>query len=147
MVNVLTSLDLEQLIKQNKIDNFNGVFSKDLFPTNFKKGWYIINLQDHDEGSGTHFTCLKITDEKVNIYFDSYNAPAPNMISEKIKPYFYSDKQIQDKISSACGWFCIACIKYVEEHNHVGDVLAFKDFINGFSKNTNYNDSILKRYL
>ena len=146
-MNVLSSLDLEQLIKQNKIDNFNGVFSKDLFPRHLAKGWYIINLQDHDEGSGTHWTCLKITNEKVNIYFDSYNAPAPNMISEKIKPYFYSDKQIQDKISSACGWFCIACIKYIEEHNHVGDVLAFRDFINGFSTNTDYNDGILQRYL
>ena len=80
-------------------------------------------------------------------YFDSYNAPAPKVISERIKPYFYCDKQLQDKISSACGWFCIACINYIEKHNHISDYLAFRDFLNGFSDNTNFNDGILKRYL
>lgn len=146
-MNVLSSLDLEQLIRQYKIDNFNGVFSKDLLPSHLSSGWYIINLQDHDDGNGSHWTCFKVTNDKVNIYFDSYNAPAPKVISERIKPYFYCDKQLQDKISSACGWFCIACINYIEKHNHISDYLAFRDFLNGFSDNTTFNDGILKRYL
>ena len=36
---------------------------------------------------------------------------------------------------------------YIEKHNAVGDYLAFKDFVNGFSKNQDYNDGILQRYL
>jgi len=134
-MNVLSSKDLEQLVRQYNINNFNGIYSKDLVPNTLAKGWYIINLEDHDAGSGTHWTCFKITDDKVNIYFDSFNFVAPKLIDEKIMPYIYNDKQIQDITSSACGWYCIACMNFVEKHNIVGDYLAFKDFINVFSKN------------
>ena len=146
-MNALSSLDLLQLIKQFNINNFNGIYSKDLLPADLKLGWYIINLENHDEGNGTHWTCFKITNDKINIYFDSFNFVAPTLVEEKIKPYVYNDKQIQDINSSACGFYCIACINYVEIHNVVGDCLAFKDFINVFSKNQDYNDIILKRYL
>lgn len=147
-MNVLSSLDLEQLIRQYDLqDEFNGIYSKDLLPSLLKEGWYIINLENHDEGQGSHWTCFKKTDA-LNIYFDSFNFVAPSSIDQKIKPYVYNDKQIQDVTSSACGWYCIACINYIEKHNMVaGDVLAFKDFVNGFSKNQDYNDGILKRYL
>ena len=146
-MNVLSSKDLEQLIKQYNIINFNGIYSKDLIPDTLAKGWYIINLEDHDMGNGTHWTCFKITDDKVNIYFDSFNFVAPELVENKIKPYIYNDKQIQDVESSACGWYCIACMNFVEKHNIVSDYLAFKDFINAFSKNQDYNDGILQRYL
>jgi len=146
-MNVLSSKDLEQLVKQYGITNFNGIFSKDLLPPTLLKGWYIINLENHDEGNGTHWTCFKITDEKANLYFDSFNFVAPKFVEEKIKPYIYNDKQIQDLTSSACGWYCIACINFVEKHNVVGDYLAFKDFVNVFSKNQDFNDGILQRYL
>ena len=146
-MNVLSSKDLEQLVKQYKINNFNGIFSKDLVPDILKKGWYIINLEDHDEGNGTHWTCFKITDDAVNIYFDSFNFVAPKLVDEKIMPYIYNDKQIQDITSSACGWYCIACMNFVEKHNSISDYLAFKDYVNAFSKNQDYNDGILQRYL
>lgn len=146
-MNVLSSKDLEQLVKQYNIDNFNGVFSKDLLPDVLKKGWYIINLEDHDDGNGTHWTCFKITDNAVNLYFDSFNFVAPKTVDEKIMPYIYNDKQIQDITSSACGWYCIACINFVEKHNVYGDYLAFKDYVNTFSKNQDYNDGILQKYL
>jgi hypothetical protein len=146
-MNVLSSLDLEQLVKQYKINNFNGIFSKDLLPDILREGWYIINLQDHDKGNGTHWAIFKITNDKVNIYFDSFNFVAPHSVSEKIKPYIYNDKQIQDVDSSACGWYCIACMDYVEKHNVFGDILAFKEFINKFSKNTDFNDGILYKCL
>jgi hypothetical protein len=148
-MNTLSSLDLEQMIRQYGLqDDFNGIYSKDLLPSTLVKGWYIINLENHDEGNGTHWTCFKITNNKINIYFDSFNFVAPKIVDEKIKPYIYNDKQIQDVTSSACGWYCIACINYVEKHNVIaGDILAFKDFVNGFSKNQDYNDGILQRYL
>ena len=146
-MNTLSSLDLEQLVKQYGINNFNGIYSKDLVPSNLVQGWYIINLESHDKGNGTHWTCFKITNDKLNIYFDSFNFIAPIMVSELIAPYVYNDKQIQDTMSSACGFYCIACMNYIEKHNAVGDYLAFKDFVNAFSKNQDYNDNILQRYL
>lgn len=154
-MNVLSSTDLEHLVRQYKILDFNGIYSKDLLPNLLKIGWYIVNLENHDEGNGTHWTCFKITDnhpiakeKPLNLYFDSFNFVAPSSIEQKIKPYIYNDKQIQDVTSSACGWYCIACMKYIEKHNAVvGDILAFKDFVNGFSNNQDYNDGILQRYL
>jgi len=164
-MNTLSSRDLEQLVKQYNITNFNGIFSKDLLPPILDKGWYIINLEDHDEGNGTHWTCLKITNDQplrklegkgrvigepsvpLNIYFDSFNFVAPELVEKKIKPYIYNDKQIQDITSTACGWYCIACMNFIEKHNTISDYLAFKDYINGFSKNQDYNDGILQRYL
>ncbi len=146
-MNALSSRDLEQMVKQYGITNFNGIYSKDLLPDKLVKGWYIINLENHDEGNGTHWTCFKITNDKLNIYFDSYNFVAPEAVDKKIMPYVYNDKQIQDILSSACGFYCIACMNYVERHNPVGDYLAFKDFVNAFSKNQDYNDGILQRYL
>ena len=66
-MNALSSKDLEQMVKQYGINNFNGIYSKDLLPDKLIKGWYIINLENHDEGNGTHWTCFKITIDKLII--------------------------------------------------------------------------------
>jgi hypothetical protein len=45
------------LIKDYKIDCcFGGIYSKDLLPKDLKRAtFYIVNMQDHDEGNGTHW--------------------------------------------------------------------------------------------
>ena len=149
-MNALTDLDLCKLIDQYGIKNFNGVFSKDQIPKQLKEGYYIINLQNHDSGNGTHWTCFLVTNNGLNIYFDSFNSVAPENIDLAIRPYVYNDRQIQDLTSSACGWYCIAAIRYIATHsipNIVSEATALHDFINGFSNNTQFNDGILQRYL
>ena len=53
--NELSNFDLINIIKKFKLDYcFGGVYSKDQMPELQRDKFYIINLQDHDEGNGTH---------------------------------------------------------------------------------------------
>lgn len=105
----------------------NGVFSKDLLPAVLKKGYYIVNQQDHDEGNGTHWTCFYYNKPKMSYYFDSFGFPPPIDVCDKIKPYSYNGDDIQDYNSSSCGWFCILFCKM--------GVSMLKHFTNDLKKN------------
>ena len=109
-MNELSNFKILEIL-DNKNLPINGVFSKDLLPS-LKKGFYIINIQNHDEGSGTHWTCLYY-DDKDNIYFDSFGFAAPMEIQRHLKSYSYNDKQIQNIDSTSCGYYCIAFIQYM----------------------------------
>ena len=101
--NELSNFDLINIIKKFKLDYcFGGVFSKDQLPELKRDKFYIINLQDHDEGNGTHWTVFYYNKPLESIYFDSYGFIAPIDVQEKINPYIFNDKDIQDMDSSAC---------------------------------------------
>ena len=72
--NGLFDYEIKNLLSH--IKNFNGVFSKDLLPKNFKNGWYVINMQNHNEGHGTHWTCFKNTPNNL-FYWDSFGFEPP----------------------------------------------------------------------
>ena len=140
--NGLFDYEIKDLLSQ--IKNFNGVFSKDLLPEKFKNGWYIINMQNHNEGHGTHWTCFKNTSNNL-FYFDSFGFEPPLQVL-KDKDIIWSNKQIQNELSSACGWFCVCCIKY-NELSKGSDIDKYKSFLNKFSFNTNLNDNLLKNLI
>ena len=56
-MNELSNFDIIILIKDYKIDYcFGGIYSKDLLPRSLRRAtFYIVNMQDHDEGNGTHW--------------------------------------------------------------------------------------------
>jgi hypothetical protein len=56
MSNELSNFDIID-IKELQLDYcFVGVYSKDLLPKDLKRTkFYIVNMQDHDEGDGTHW--------------------------------------------------------------------------------------------
>ena len=109
MANALTNFELIDLIKDFKLDNhFGGVYSKDQLPELIKDKFYIINLQDQDDGGGTHWTVFYYNYPSTSIYFDSYGFIAPQDVQNKITPYIFNDAEIQDFNSSACGYFCIS---------------------------------------
>ena len=62
-----------------------------------------------------------------------------------IHPYTYNDKQIQNIYSTACGYYCIAFIIFMNERKN--KKIGFEIFINEFSRNTKNNDKILYNYL
>lgn len=138
--NGLYSDEVEEILHNAGVKNFGGVFSKDRLPTKLKNNWwYIINLQNHDEGEGTHFTCFKYG--KSIEYYDSYGFPPPLQIlklERKIGDIKWSNKQIQDINSTACGWYCIA---------RITSKLPYKKFIDSFSNDTFMNDKILEQML
>ena len=63
MVMATDNIQLTNLAKKMKI-NLVGVFSKDTLPKRPQVGGYIINLQNHDAGSGTHWVAMNISFDK-----------------------------------------------------------------------------------
>jgi hypothetical protein len=146
MANALTNFELIDLIKKFKLDNhFGGVYSKDQLPELIKDKFYIVNLQDHDEGGGTHWTCFYYNYPSTSIYFDSYGFIAPRDVQKLISPYVFNEKDIQDFNSSACGWYCIAFIKFL--HDKTDKEEMFKTFLKLFKLETIKNDKILQEML
>ncbi len=145
--NELSNFDLINIMKKFKLDYcFGGVYSKDQMPELQRDKFYIINLQDHDEGNGTHWTVFYYNKPLESIYFDSYDFIAPKDVEDKIKPYIFNDNdQIQDMNSSACGYFCVAFIKFL--HNKVNKTEAYKAFLTLFKHHTAKNDKILYHLL
>ena len=146
-MNELSNFELIDIIKDMKLDyHFGGVFSKDLLPQELiREKFYIVNLQDHDEGSGTHWTVFYYNKPLTSIYFDSYGFIAPLDVENSIKPYIYNNAEIQDFDSSACGYFCIAFIKFL--HNKDNKQEAYKTFLKLFKQQTVKNDKILHNML
>ena len=56
---MLSNFDLEDMAEKDGLDLI-GVFSKDMMPKERVMGSYIINLQDYDDGNGTHWVACKI---------------------------------------------------------------------------------------
>jgi hypothetical protein len=146
-MNELSNFELIDIIKDMKLDyHFGGVYSKDLLPKDLiRDKFYIVNLQDHDEGSGTHWTVFYYNKPLTSTYFDSYGFIAPLDVQDRIKPYIYNDAEIQDFNSSACGYFCIAFIKFL--HNKDNKQEAYKTFLKLFKLQTLKNDKILHNLL
>jgi hypothetical protein len=146
-MNELSNFELMDIIQDMKLDyHFGGVFSKDQLPKELiREKFYIVNLQDHDAGSGTHWTVFYYNKPLTSIYFDSYGFIAPLDVENSIKPYIYNDAEIQDFDSSACGYFCIAFIKFL--HNKDNKQEAYKTFLKLFKLQTLKNDKILHNML
>ena len=142
MSNQLTNHDLNNIIKQLKLDYcFGGVYSKDQLPTLQRNKFYIINLQDSDAGKGSHWTVFFYNKPLTSIYYDSFGFIAPLLVQEKITPYIYNENEIQNYKSSACGYYCIAFIKFL--HNKTDKEKSFLTFLKLFNLQTFKNDKIL----
>ena len=146
-MNTLSNIDIIDILHKYGI-TINGVFSKDLLPDVLKEGWYIINLQNHNKGDGTHWTCFCVNDLGRNQYWDSFGFDCPKHLHQNLKPYDFNNREIQNLQSSACGYFCIALIKFVESgKNKTSLPNLIKRFSNSFSKHTILNDGILFNFL
>ena len=147
MSNELSNFDIINLIKDYKIDYcFGGIYSKDLLPQDLKRTkFYIVNMQDHDEGNGSHWVVFYYNKPLTTIYFDSFGFVAPLQVENRINPYIFNDADVQDYNSSACGYFCIAFIKFL--HNKQDKQEAYKAFLMLFKNETIKNDKILQRLL
>ena len=147
MSNELSNFDITNLIKDYKLDYcFGGIYSKDQLPEDLTRTkFYIVNMQDHDEGNGTHWVVFYYNNPLTSIYFDSFGFVAPLQVENRIHPYIFNDADVQDYNSSACGYFCIAFIKFL--HNKQDKPEAFKGFLKLFKNETVKNDKILQRLL
>jgi hypothetical protein len=144
---MLSNFDLEEMAEKDNLDLI-GVFNKDMLPKERVMGSYIVNLQDFDDGQGTHWVCFKIFENKKCCYFDSFGLPMPQEVNSFLmpfKPVAQNNRTIQDLKSIKCGYFCYAFIKYFDNFNSkTQDVFeAYDDFLNCFSNSPRTNDKIV----
>ena len=141
-LNALSDLNIRNYVEKLKLP-LENILMRDEIKDNLHVGFYIINL-DTSNNEGTHWTVCYAHPLK-SYYFDSYGFLPPLELERKIKPFLYNDKDIQDWNSEACGWFCIAFIKFLYDKSD--KEMAFKEFLKLFSNNTKENDKKLKEYL
>ena len=146
-MNELSNFDLTDIITHMKLDkHFGGIYSKDQLPKELmRETFYIINLQDHNKGDGTHWTAFYYNKPLTSIYFDSYGFIAPQDVQNKITPYIFNDAEIQDFNASSCGYYCIAFIKFL--HNKMNKQEEYRTFLQLFKLQTIKNDRILYKLL
>lgn len=125
-----TNIELEKLAQQFKI-NLNGIYTKDMLKNVIpRKGGYIINMQDSDEGSGTHWISVYNDTDTVNnvnrglrfthisLYFDSFGIVPPyeiiDFMAKWSKYAIYSEKQIQNVKFGGCGIYCIHFLRCMQ---------------------------------
>jgi len=144
-MNELSNIEIMELINHHKLEQyFGGVYSKDQLPELKPTKFYICNMQDSEDGGGTHWVAFYYS-KLQSIYFDSYGFIAPQDIEEKIKPYEYNNGQIQDMEATSCGYYALCFIQFL--HDKPDKQNAFKHFLKLFSYNTAKNDDILYNLL
>ena len=141
--NSLRDKDIVRILKSQNI-KLNGIYMKDELPAKLKKGFYVVNLQSSKEGNGSHWTGLYYS-PKSSYYFDSYGFVPPIEVEIKIKPYIYNDIDIQSYSSTACGFYCIAFIIYMNSQKN--KLRGFNAFVQHFSRQTKENDKTLYNLL
>ena len=151
---MLSNFDIEDMAKSSDIDLI-GVFSKDQMPSQLKAGSYIINMQNAEDGNGTHWICCKIFENGKACYFDSFGCPMPLEVDaflSKLKPVATNNREIQDLKSDKCGYFCLAFCHYFNNFDpYKADTFnAYQKFLDHFAQDTKKNDIIvdelIKRY-
>ena len=139
------NIQLTNLAEKMKI-NLVGVFSKDKLPSRPRVGAYIINLQDHDDGGGTHWTAFNISFDKRITYFDSFGLPPPIEVKEFVNQYpvMSNIRHIQDLQSDLCGFYVLLFLKAIQKTKN--DAKRFDDFLNMFREDKSHNEDIVKKY-
>lgn len=163
---MLTNYDIEKICEKLDLP-LVGVFMKDDLPKKRKIGSYIINM-DNSSGEGTHWVFAKIFSDSDRfdssssssddnsfrycgaLYFDPFGIGMPVEIEDFLKPFgkkAINKKQIQNVSSTQCGWYCIYCDYFLEEHkkgkSYIDDFRAFLDI---WDDDTKKNLSLLKKF-
>jgi hypothetical protein len=150
---MLSDGDLEKLCGELDLP-IVGVFSKNLLPAQRSVGSYYINLQNSDDGAGTHWVFAKIFPEQDGehkaIYFDSFGIGLPKEVESFLKPFNpvpYNNRQIQDLPTTQCGYYCLACDYFTEKLRKNKDIEDdYENFLRYWSGNTKDNLTLLKDF-
>ena len=158
LTNELSNFDIDAWMEHFKIKNYHGCYVKDDLPELNEGYYYVINLNGQ-----SHWTCLCKTLDKEGhaqyLYYDSYGFPAPIEVEKAIekdsnrhgkayqaKPSYVSmENQIQDLDATSCGFYVIAWVRFL--HRKKDKIKAYKDFIEKFKEDTDYNDAVLAKLL
>ena len=124
---------------------------------------YIINMEnefdeDGQRNSGSHYTCFQVNKypngKKEGVYMDSFGMPPPQIVEDFCGMKLpYSTKDIQSLMNSACGWYCLAFLHFINSSEHrtkdlYTDSGLFTDLFDDLNKSTDHlkNEFILKHF-
>ena len=140
----LTDVQIKEIAAKNGMDI--EIHCRDQIPRTKSEKWNLLNLDKHT-GEGTHWTAYKNGTNQ--IYFDSFGIIPPEELAEMFEDeYIFNTKQIQDINSNACGWYCLAFIRYMTQPIPLKEEEAqYKRFVSMFNKNTCFNDFILGGFI
>jgi hypothetical protein len=161
---MLSNFDIERICRKLDLP-IVGVFSKDELQYQHKRiGSYYINMQNSNEGEGTHWVLAKIYDDdsrdeendkkevhKVGaLFFDPFGIDMPKEVEEFLSPFKpipYNNRQIQSINTSQCGWYCISCDYALEHKSHSDTYLEdFEKYIALWSDEPSKNLKLLKSF-
>lgn len=133
-----TSNQLIRLCKKFGIP-LNEICSKDQLH-NFipSGGGYIVNMQDSDEGHGTHWVAIWIPPWKNEcIYFDSFGIAPPIAVMEFCARWSNnltcSTKEIQNINGGHCGQYCVHFLYYMSHSPQKKNVdETFRQFLSNY---------------
>ena len=125
---------------------------------------YIINMEDEydadgERNSGSHYTCFQVnkypSGKVQGLYFDSFGQPPPKSVLSfcGVGHLPYNTKDIQSLMNSACGWYCLAFLHYINAYeNRTKDLYSdcedFTELFEDLCKSTDHlkNEWILKHF-
>jgi hypothetical protein len=118
----------------------NAVVSKDhLYDMEPDKGGYIVNMEDSDAGSGSHWVAIWFDNYNTTpLYFDSFGIDPPMAIIDFMKKWhskcIFSTKEIQNVNSGFCGQYCLYFLHQMAKNK--GKVAKkYKNFVDLFNDN------------
>jgi hypothetical protein len=147
---MLTNFELEDIANHYGL-NLNAIVMKDeLKNYQPRNGNYIINLQSSSQGNGSHWIALFVQDKNC-FYCDSFGVICPTEITAFCKRIpksrlGFSEKQIQFIESETCGFYALGLLIHINQSKNKDIYKSASDFINIFSYDTKYNNTILKKY-
>jgi hypothetical protein len=124
---------------------------------------YIINMEnefdeDGQRNQGSHYTCFQVNKypngRKEGLYFDSFGMPPPQIVEDFCGMKMpYATKDIQSLMNSACGWYCLAFLHFINSsESRTGDLYTdasiFTDMFDDLNKSCDHlkNEFLLKHF-
>ena len=127
-------------IKKLGIENFRGIYSRNVLPHAIRKECGIINLDDI-QGPGTHWVCYRNIGNVVE-YFDPFGLIMPNEALSYFrtsgKRIVYSMDEIQNRSTVLRGYWCLYYLFERQKGKSILDVIHnphFDDDNSDFIKN------------
>ena len=146
----LTNIELFDIAKKNNIALDNVIMIDEIQEFSNKDNLnLIVNLQTSGN-SGSHWVCLIIRN-KHWLYIDSFGAyPHFRIMKHCLKNKYklgYSAYICQDLKSQRCGYYCLQCIKYLQNSKATNIYDIANKYVNEYEPNRKTNEKIVMKAL
>jgi len=139
----LSNFDIDNAM--NDLPHYGGCYSKDKLPKKLDGKCYVLNLQNQNDGGGTHWTYLDDRRPKEVQYFDSEGANPPRRVQQLMratgKKGVINDFMIQPINSEACGYYCILAAHMLDKPKGMASMISLFNL-----NDPDHNDNVLRQF-